>query len=494
MFKKIAPAALVAAMVCATAPALAADDDTQLQQLRKEIDTMRKDYEARLKALEARLERAEATSAARPASAATPAPTSTPAQPAAELVAVPAGGGTPEGTPAQATASAPPPPVAQAPVAAAAAAANAFNPAIALILSGSYASLSQDPANYRFSGFLTGNEVGPAPQGFSLGETELNISANVDPWFYGALNLSVDADNNVSIEEAFVQTTALPDGLTLRAGRTLSGIGYLNDKHAHTWDFADVPLVYQAFLDGQLKVDGLQLRVLLPTTQFVELGGELGAAGPFPSGNGNDNQPGTATLFAHTGGDVGTGSSWRAGVSYLWAKANDRESWGLDANGDSVTNSFNGNSRLLIVDAVWKWAPNGNPQRTNLTLQGEYMRRWESGDLNYDIANAASIDRFSSTQSGWYAQAVYQFMPAWRVGLRYDRLDIGNVDAASNTTSLYLPDYSPTRQTVMLDWSPSEFSRIRLQFASDHARYGLTDNQIIVQYQMSLGSHGAHNY
>lgn len=484
MFRTIAPAALVAAMVCATAPALAAADDAQLQQLRNEIDTMRNAYEARLKALETRLEQAEAASAAR----------ATPAQAAAAPAALPDGRSSPEGTPAQAMASAPPPPVAEAPIAAAPAAANAFNPAIALILSGTYSNLSQDPATYRFSGFLTGNEIGPAPQGFSLGETELNISANVDPWFYGALNLSVDADNSVSIEEAFVQTTALPDGLTLRAGRTLSGIGYLNDKHAHTWDFADAPLVYQAFLDGQLKEDGLQLRVLLPTTQFVELGGELGAAGPFPSGNGNGNQPGTATLFAHTGGDVGTGSSWRAGVSYLWAKANERESWDINANGDGVTNSFNGNSRLLIVDGVWKWAPDGNPQRTNLTLQGEYMRRWESGDLSHDIANAASTDRFSSTQSGWYVQAVYQFMPAWRVGLRYDRLDIGNVDAASNTASLYLPDYSPTRQTVMLDWSPGEFSRIRLQFASDHARYGLTDNQITVQYQMSLGAHGAHNY
>ena len=320
------------------------------------------------------------------------------------------------------------------------------------------------------------------------------MSANVDPRFYGALNLSVAADNSVAIEEAYVQTTALPDGLTLRAGRYLSGIGYLNDKHAHTWDFADAPLVYQAFLDGQLKEDGLQLRVLLPTTQFVELGAEVGAAGPFPSGDGNGNQPGTATLFAHTGGDVGTGSSWRAGLSYLWAKANDRASSDIDRAGNNVTNVFDGRSDLVILDGVWKWAPNGNPQRTNLTLQGEYIWRKESGSLTYDGTGLATNDTFNSRQSGWYAQAVYQFVPAWRVGLRYDRLDIGNVDAASNTASLYLPDYSPTRETAMLDWSPSEFSRVRLQYARDHARYGLTDNQFTVQYQMSLGSHGAHNY
>ena len=74
-----------------------------------------------------------------------------------------------------------------------------------------------------------------------------------------------------------------------------------------------------------------------------------------------------------------------------------------------------------------------------------------------------ATDSFSAAQSGWYAQGVYQFMPEWRVGLRYDRSNVGNVDAASNNASLYVPAYSPTRTTLMLDWSPSEFSRVRLQ-------------------------------
>jgi hypothetical protein len=46
----------------------------------------------------------------------------------------------------------------------------------------------------------------------------------------------------------------------------------------------------------------------------------------------------------------------------------------------------------------------------------------------------------------------------------------------------------------MLDYNPSEFSRIRLQFAQDRARDGKPDNQISLQYQMSLGAHGAHSY
>lgn len=464
-----------------------AADKTELQQLQQQLDALRLDYEARLKALEARLRQAEAGLAAATSASAAALPaaasSSAAAMPAAAAQAQQASPD--DAAPHGAAVGVPAP---------AAAAASAFNPAIALVLSGSYAALSQDPKTYRITGFLTGAEIGPGVQGFSLGESELNISANVDHLFYGALNLALTADNSASVEEAFVQTTALPDGFGLKAGRYLSSVGYLNDKHAHTWDFVDQPLVYQALLEGQLKVDGVQLRALLPTDQFVELGGEVGAAGPFPSGGSNGYQPGLATLFAHTGGDVGTSHSWRAGLSYLWAKSNGRESANVDAQGQSVTDSFTGNTRLLIVDGVWKWAPDGNAQRTNLTLQGEYMRRWESGALTYDTAGLASTDSFSSAQSGWYAQAVYQFMPAWRVGLRYDRLDIGNVDAASNGANLFLPAFSPSRSTLMLDWSPSEFSRVRLQFANDRARYGLSDNQFTIQYQMSLGAHGAHSY
>jgi hypothetical protein len=35
---------------------------------------------------------------------------------------------------------------------------------------------------------------------------------------------------------------------------------------------------------------------------------------------------------------------------------------------------------------------------------------------------------------------------------------------------------------------------VRLQLARDYSRMGLPDNQLFLQYQMSLGAHGAHNY
>ena len=54
--------------------------------------------------------------------------------------------------------------------------------------------------------------------------------------------------------------------------------------------------------------------------------------------------------------------------------------------------------------------------------------------------------------------------------------------------------YNPKRHTAMVDWNPSEFSRIRLQFARDYSRQGMVDQQIFLQYIVSLGAHGAHRF
>ena len=124
--------------------------------------------------------------------------------------------------------------------------ASGFNPSVALVLSGTYANLSQDPQTYRLQGFLpSGDEVGPGSRSFSLGESELTLSANADHWFKGTLTLAATAENEVEVEEAKLETLALPGGSNLVAGRFLSGIGYLNAEHSHNWQFVDLPLLYQ---------------------------------------------------------------------------------------------------------------------------------------------------------------------------------------------------------------------------------------------------------
>ena len=113
---------------------------------------------------------------------------------------------------------------------------------------------------------------------------------------------------------------------------------------------------------------------------------------------------------------------------------------------------------------VWKWAPNGNWKQRNFVFQTEYIER-----------------RDTVTDTGWYAQAVFQPVQRWRFGARADALDLGT-DAND-----------PRRFTLMVDWSNSEFSRLRLQVArADDGTQ--TSNEWGLQYIHSIGAHGAHDF
>ena len=348
-------------------------------------------------------------------------------------------------TPAPVAAVAPPPAAASVP----ATASNAFNPALSMVLQGRYANLSQDPSSFAIAGFAPRGEIGPGPRGFSLAESEITMRANVDHKFGGVLTFALSPEDTVSVEEAYGPMIAPVHGVTPKFGRFLSGIGYLNEQHQHAWDFVDAPLAYQAFLGGAFRNDGVQLKWLAPTEHYVELGAEAGNGNAFPGTGTSRNGLGSAAAYVHTGGDIGESHSWRAGLSYLRTR------------GDETTEA----ARLAIADFVWKWAPNGNPRERNFKLQGEYFRQ-EQGAWR---------------PKGGYVQAVYQFMPEWRIGARFDRLD----PAA---------EFHPKRSSVMVDWSPSEFSRVRLQFARSLVQPEITDNQWFVQYILSLGAHGAHRY
>jgi hypothetical protein len=344
-------------------------------------------------------------------------------------------------------------------------------------------------------------------RGFSLGESELAIAANIDHHFRGTLIATITPEDTIGVEEGYIQTLSLSYGFTVKAGRFFSAVGYQNPIHAHAWDFTDAPLANKVFLGNQLSDDGIQLKWVAPTTTYVDLGVEVGRGKQFPAGpegGRNKNGVSSSVLFTHVGGDLGTGTAWQTGISYLSTSPQDRTYDDLDSTGVTVTNSFTGTSGLWVLDGILKWAPNFNPTYTNFKLQGEFFRRKENGNLTYDTT-AASLGTqtggFTSTQSGWYLQGVYQFIPMWRVGYRYDRLNAGTtsnglVDSGALTAADFpiLAKYNPTRNTVMVDWSPSEFSRVRLQFAKDKSRSDATDNQMFLQYIVSLGAHGAHKF
>lgn len=454
------------ALALAGVPAAHAAESADFQELKAQLQQLKQNYEARIQALEKRLAQAEQSSQQAQQDAGK-------AQVAVQDVAREVAQSAKPSAPTQES---------------------AFNPSLSLILAGNYTRLSSDPTAYRINGFMpSGGEVGPAARNFSLGESELTLAANIDHLFRGQMTVAIAPEGGTTeVEEAFLQTLALPRGWKLKAGRFFSGIGYMNEQHAHTWDFADAPLAYKAFFGNQLAQDGVQVKWLAPLDEhFLELGLEAGQGGAFPGTTANKNGAGMGAAFAHVGGDVGFSNAWRAGLSYVQTHPRNRQ-FDTEVAGVADSASFSGGSTTTVADFIWKWAPNGDASRRYFKLQGEWMERRENGDLSY--ANGAGTNgNLDSKQRGWYLQGVYQFQPYWRVGLRHDRLDYGSVTGSATLPDILSP-WSPKRSSAMLDWSPSEYSRVRLQYAQDQSRLGEKDHQIWLQYLMSLGSHGAHKF
>ena len=460
---------LAAAGLLTTLPVLANED---LKALRAEIAQMKQSYEQRIDALEKRLAQAESTTTQ------------------AKAVADKATALTPRSGDGKAS---------------------AFNPEIGLVLQGQ-AKRMKDVSERVVTGYWpAGHAHGGAKRGLSLEHSELMLSANIDPSFRGVARFAVTGDGEVEVEEASVSTLGLGNGLSLRAGRFASDIGYQNAHHPHEWDFADATLMQKVlFGDEGYRQDGVQVKWLAPTPFMLQFGAEMGRGANYPGSDRNKNGSGAGAIFVKTGGDLGASSAWQAGLSLLDTKAADRAAHIEDIGGVEAESFFSGKSRTAIADFVWKWAPNGNASARSLKLQGEVFRRTESGTWRCADADAASpstctggaaLGDLSTRQSGGYVAAVYQFMPKWRVGYRHDWLAKGSKSFDATTVfglldagNHYFADFKPRRDSVMLDWSNSEFSRLRLQFARDRAMMGVTDNQVTLQYIMSLGAHGAHKF
>lgn len=453
---RVAPVVLIGALASG---GVLADDN--IAAMRAELDALKAQYEARIQSLEQRLNDAEQQLAQERHGP--PAAVALAAAPAPAPVAAPAGNYSSSG--------------------------NDYNPAIGIVLNGALRTYDKNPDDYYIPGFPQAGESGLGDEGLSIGETELIFTSNVDDWFYARVTAAIeqeDGEFNTSLEEAYVDTLSLPANTTLRFGRFYSGIGYLNDKHPHSWDFADQALPYSALLGIQYGDDGTQFRWLAPTDFFLELGAEVFRGSNYPAAGDAHNGLGSQSLFAHVGGDVGLSNSWTAGFSWLGSTARDREY----GNEDNPLN-FDGDSDIYIADFVWKWAPNGNIRERNFIFQTEYL--WRNEDGRYQLPGLEDSGPVSNDATGWYAQAIYQWQPRWRAGVRVDGLALDDPGKQFAGTELDTLGSDPIRYSFMMDYSNSEFSRIRLQFNRDESG-PQDDNQVILQYIMSIGAHGAHEF
>lgn len=339
-------------------------------------------------------------------------------------------------------------------------------------------------------------------KGFGLGETELAFSASIDDMFFGKLTTVFEiheGESEVNVEEAFIQTLALPNGFTLRAGRFLSDIGYLNNQHLHTDSFTSRPSAYRAFLGGHYFDDGLRISYIAPTDVYWTIGTEIFSGNSLRAedelGEREYDSTGVYTAFTKIGGDVSIESSWQLGISYLrnengqLTPQEHNEEAHEDEHDDAHSATYTGKN-TFITDFVFKWAPNGNYKYQHLTLSAEYFRVSDfivpELDEEHDI-----LERSKDHHQAWYVSGVYQFSPHWSAGLRYGKL-------ASQLQDGEHFDQQTLKETELsVAWHNSHFSTVRLELSHQSSigfEQAENDNVIALQYVMTLGAHNAHQF
>jgi hypothetical protein len=382
----------------------------------------------------------------------------------------------------------------------------------------SYSAMAEDSSltNPNISAVLDGYyQTGDRPlaeraEGFGLGETELALSANIDEMFYGKVTAVVeshDGETELNLEEAFIQTLALPSGLSVRAGRFLSDVGYLNNQHLHTDAFSERPAAYRAFLGGHYFDDGLRLSYVAPTDLYWTMGLEAFGGDSLRAadehGERDFDDVGVFTALTKIGGDIGVESSWQLGLSYLrnenglgYAEEHDDEEEEVaDEHEHSHSASYTGEN-TYIADFVYKWAPNGNYKYQNLTVSGEYFRVTDIfGEEPGHVDDVGDVDDHELSgddyHEGWYLSSVYQFSPSWSAGVRYGEVDTFEIHED------HLDPQKLKETEVSLAWHSSHFSTVRLQYTHQQGTNfdGFEDDNIVtLQYVMSLGAHGAHQF
>ncbi len=393
-----------------------------------------------------------------------------------------------------------------------------FVPDISLLLDFSYVSRNLTDDTYKsvsIPGFNHGlfhshdGHKGEGPynpeRGFNLNYTHLYIAQTVDPYFdlVGIFHLRESA---FEIEEAYIKTRQLPYNLGLKVGKFYSKFGRLNERHHHYWDFVDAPLVYfSIFGPHNLLEKGAQLTWLAPTPFYLQLGFEAlqgdnennfnrngFIVNTKKDGTGYDikisdtKKPNLFVFYIKPSFDIGN-TSILTGLSY--AQGGTR----INHLEDENPHALSGSTKIYGADLTVRY--NIDSYRY-ITWQSEYIyRKFDGRVYRYNRAGNLITPSRETRQGGFYSQLIYKFDQRWRTGIRYDL--INKNDVILNGVNRNLPD-NLYRYSFMVDFLPSEFSRIRLQYNYDKSLFlgneRKTNQEIILQFNIAIGAHGAHGF
>jgi len=316
-----------------------------------------------------------------------------------------------------------------------------------------------------FLGATGRNEVNPSPA-LELHESEASFQAVVDPYARADFFVSF-GEEGVGVEEGFLTFTELPGKLQMRVGKMRAAFGKVNSLHNHVLPWLDRPIVTGNLVGGEDGIDdaGISVARLIPAgALFLEATGQV---------------------FRGDSGESLFKTSERSDLSYvghLRAYQDISESTNIDLG---ASYSYGHNPAGIVKDIdIGRF--------TTKLFGGDLTLRWRPlrRAIYHQFVGRSEIvvsdrDQFGGRQHsvGFYASGEYQFARRWFLGGRYDRSE-----RAENASLL------DTGGSAVLTYWPSEFSQVRGQYRRTNYADGPAADELLFQFQFSIGAHGAHPF
>ncbi len=333
---------------------------------------------------------------------------------------------------------------------------SAFNPAIGLALDTSF-----------------GHTNGAS--NFNFRAAELNVSAPVDP-FLKAWAIIVGSRGGVGIEEAAMQTTALPYNLTVTGGRMFASFGRLAHFHNHELPVIDRPRSLDTYIGGETQADGVEVSYLFPTPFYLtatggvynKIGGE-NARVANATARPMDNFTYLGRLAAYA--DLGDDHSVELGVSEAWTP----KRFVTETAAPNTQTRWNTWRSLAGVDMIYRWQPTAGGLYKGAVWGTEVM---QNNERRFDTATNLPTDRVRAYAGFSYIQ--FKLGRRWRPGVMVDLTE--DLDTARTLTRTF---------TGFVTCDVTPFQRLRLTFArtTDNRPTGLGNNTVGLQWTAVFGRH-----
>jgi hypothetical protein len=316
-----------------------------------------------------------------------------------------------------------------------------------------------------FLGAAGRNTVNPNPA-LEMHESEASFQAVVDPYARADFFISF-GEEGVGLEEGFLTLTELPGKLLMRVGKMRAAFGKVNSLHNHVLPWTDRPLVNVNLVGGEDGIDdaGFSVARLIPAGPvFLEATGQV-----FRGDSGESlfrsSKRGDLSYVGHLRAyhDISESTNLDLGASYSYGHNPAGIINGVDI-GRFTTKLFGG-------DVTVRWRP------LRRAIYHQFVGRSEI--VWSDRGQFGGQQR----SMGYYASGDYQFARRWFVGGRYD-----HSERADDSMLL------DTGDSAVLTYWPSEFSQVRGQYRRTDYADGPTANELLFQFQFSIGAHGAHPF